>query len=147
MIYLYEERKKAMKSYHILLNALEEGIEELKVWQERLLEQNSASMELEGLILHLIEAEEESEIAYLAEEKRKNMQIHQKRIKNSYNFRLDKGEGKWYNNKAVARRERKVKVARDVEGKTWGKKWSGSFTPRVGGLHSLFTWQSEADVI
>ena len=83
-----------MKSYHILLNALEEGIEELKVWQERLLEQNSASMELEGLILHLIEAEEESEIAYLAEEKRKNMQIHQKRIKNSYNFRLDKGEGK-----------------------------------------------------
>lgn len=91
MIYLYEERKKAMKSYHILLRALEEGIEELKVWQERLLERNSANMELEGLILHLIEAEEESEIAYLAEEKRKDIQIRQKQIKNMDNSLLDKG--------------------------------------------------------
>lgn len=110
MIYLYEERKKAMKSYHILLDAIEEGIEELKVWQERLLEQNSASMELEGLILYLIEAEEETEIAYLAEEKRKDIQIRQKQIKNMDNSLLDKGGRRWYNNKAVARRERKVKV-------------------------------------
>lgn len=80
-----------MKSYHILLRALEEGIEELKVWQERLLERNSANMELEGLILHLIEAEEESEIAYLAEEKRKDIQIRQKQIKNMDNSLLDKG--------------------------------------------------------
>ncbi|MDO4155766.1 MAG: hypothetical protein Q4D37_03170 [Oscillospiraceae bacterium] len=80
-----------MKSYHILLRALEEGIEELKVWQERLLERNSANMELEGLILHLIEAEEESEIAYLAEERQKDIQIRQKRIKNMDNSLLDKG--------------------------------------------------------
>lgn len=67
-----------MKSYNILLSALEEGIEVLKGWQERLLEQNNASMELEGLILHLIEAEEASEIAYLAEEARKSIQFRQK---------------------------------------------------------------------
>lgn len=67
-----------MKSYNILLSALERGIEVLKGWQERLLEQNNVSMELEGLILHLIEAEETSEIAYLAEEARKSIQFHQK---------------------------------------------------------------------
>lgn len=67
-----------MKTYNILLSALEDGIEVLKGWQEILLEQNNASMELEGLILHLIEAEEASEVAYLAEEARKSIQLHQK---------------------------------------------------------------------
>ncbi len=68
-----------MKSYNILLCAIEEGIAILKGWQEALLKEKKPSMELEGLILHLIEAETTAEVVYLAEEQRKDIQFHQKR--------------------------------------------------------------------
>ncbi len=67
-----------MKSYDILLNAVEEGIEILKGWQEELVKQKEASMELEGLILSFIEAEEEAESAYIAEGERRLIQFNQK---------------------------------------------------------------------
>lgn len=51
----------------------------LKGWQEALLKEKKSSMELEGLILHLIGAETTAEVVYLAEEQRKYIQFHQKR--------------------------------------------------------------------
>ena len=67
------------KKGNFLLRAIEEGIEMLKGWQEALLKEKKSSMELEGLILHLIEAETTAEVVYLAEEQRKYIQFHQKR--------------------------------------------------------------------
>lgn len=61
------------------MRAIEEGIEMLKGWQEAILKEKKSSMELEGLILHLIEAETTAGVVYLAEEQRKYIQFHQKR--------------------------------------------------------------------
>lgn len=62
----------------------------LKGWQEALLKEKKSSMELEGLILHLIEAETTAEVVYLAEEQRKYIQFHQKGAKNMDRYLLDK---------------------------------------------------------